>query len=162
MSKQPKPESPSEMGKRLIEEKEQQQKQQNQAAYTLAERLMQSVVADTVDVPFKDSQGEFTVTCRRFTRSERNQVTTLFAETYRAVEDAKKTKTAVNPTEQAEREKKFLALLAYPSGVCLDDALDMNFWLKGDYPENLAVHILNSVSVSVAKATDAAESFRKN
>lgn len=152
-------ESPVEMGKRIIEEKERKDAAKAAADATeersLTERLMKAVFIDTVEVTCIDDKGAFIVRCRRFTWSEHELFLKFIGEVEGQKIDLSDSKVKV------EAYKTFFGLLAYPTGVCLDPELDFAFWSSGKYSLTLPTKILNAVRNQTEASVAAASSFRQ-
>lgn len=120
---------------------------------SVKERLMRSVKSNTVDVPFNDDLGGFTVKCRVPTWSEQEQLGRL-------KDLLENLKDPLNP-KYDESKECFFRLFAYPNGICLDASLDMTFFKNGCFGMDFPLKLITSVVNATHKSLTDVGSFRK-
>jgi hypothetical protein len=115
-------------------------------------------------VPLKDEAGEFNVKCRAFTVKEQSVVFGLLDELFK-LSAAQKDPKVNSPEKVLERYKQAMAtarsLIAYPTGICLDSELTLEFWGGGDYTSDLPFYIMRYVLDHQNEAVRNAMLFRK-
>ena len=132
-------------------EKDKQREQKDlEKQLSVRERLMRRVGQTVVEVPFKDDLGEFKVKCRLLSEYEQRKLVLLGAEI-----------TKIETPEDYDKKMGDLKrFLAYPSGVCLDPDLNLEFWKKGNYAMQDMLKIVTEVSKQTGQLVEETRSFR--
>jgi hypothetical protein len=148
-----------ELGKQLIEEKERKDAVAAEAKQTreltIAERLIESVTCDVVKVPMKDSRGDYHILCRKFTWEEQTKLQKALAGLRKAAD-----LTAEKAPDLEAVQTMFLELIAYPTGVCLQPELNMEFWKAGKFGQEVPTKIFAAVGAATKQSIIDAQSFR--
>lgn len=148
-----------EIGKQLIEEKERKDAVAAEAKQTreltIAERLIESVTYDVVKVPMKDSRGDYHILCRKFTWEEQTKLQKALAGLRKAAD-----LTDEKAPDLEAAQTMFLELIAYPTGVCLQPELNMEFWKAGKFGQEVPTKIFAAVGAATKQSVDDAQSFR--
>jgi len=118
---------------------------------SIRERLMRRVGQMVVEVSFKDDLGEFKVKCRLLTEQEQRKLVGLGAEITKID----------TPKQYDETMGQLKRFLAYPSGICLDSSLNLEFWKKGNYAMQDMLKIVTEVSKQTGQVVEETRSFRK-
>jgi len=114
------------------------------AGLTIADRLTRRAKAQTIGLTLEDEGGEFIIKMRQPTRAE--------------MEDLQKTRDALKDekTQDAANDR----LCGMLSDLCLDESLDYEFWLAGNYSMIDLVDIIDRLFESLVVRVKAAQSFR--
>ncbi len=116
---------------------------------TIAERLTLSALERTIDVPFKDSHGKFTVKMHTPLRSEYDEIVRIQDELMKGE----------NPKQIQKEGDTLLRLIA---SLSVDDTLDYAFWKDGDYDPMDMIHLMEAITSRMTEKMVEAQSFRKN
>lgn len=114
---------------------------------TIAERLTLSALERFINVPFKDSHGEFTVKMHMPLRDEYDEIVRLEGEL---------------KSKDAERmEKASASLFKAFASLCVDNSLNYEFWESGAYDPMDMLQLMAAVTSEMAEKVQEAQSFRK-
>ena len=119
---------------------------ENAAGLTIAERLTRRAKEQTVELTLEDEGGEFGIEMRQPTRAE--------METLQKTRDALK-----DEGTQNEANKHLCTML---EDLCLDDSLDYQFWMAGDYDMIDLIDIVDRLFESLVVRVKAAQTFRSD
>jgi len=115
------------------------------------ERLMRRLNYKVIEIPFEDDLGPFNLKCRTLTEREQRKVIQVQT-------------SLVNITTLEKYEEvmeQLYSILAYPSGVCVDESLDVKFWKSGNFSSELPLQILLEVADKTRERLTETRSFRK-
>ena len=114
---------------------------------SIAERLTLSALERVINIPFKDSHGEFTVKMHVPLRNE-------FDEIVRLQEEIK----SGNDKRIEKASDTFFRIIA---SLCIDDSLNYEYWKDGAYDAMDMIHLVECLTSEMAKKVQEAQSFRK-
>ena len=120
-------------------------------AMTIRDKLMARTNKIFVNVNIE--AVDESIKCRLFKWKEEKQLNAIFKELQNK-----------DITEQREKEleTEMFKLVAYPSGVCLDKTLTMDFWQSGDFNLDVPIMIARQVGLATKERIDEARFFRKS
>lgn len=118
----------------------------NAVALTVAERLTRRAKNKTIDLPLTDEDGDYNIEMRSPTRKCLDKLLAY--------------QTAIKkPEEQVVANEKICRALDY---LCIDESLNYDYWINGDYDVNDLVLIIQKLFENFANIIKEAESFRSN
>jgi len=114
------------------------------AGLTIADRLTRRAKERTVSLELSDHEGDFEITMRQPTRAE--------------MDDLQKMQIAIqNESTQDEANDRLCVSLG---DLCLDESLDYEFWMAGNYSMEDLIEIIQKLFESLVARVKAAQSFR--
>jgi hypothetical protein len=116
------------------------------AGLTIAERLTRRSKAQTVELTLDDEGGEFGIEMRQPTRAE--------------MDDLQKMRAAIQ--EEGSQDEANERLCRTLEDLCLDESLDYQFWMAGDYDMIDMIDIVNKLFESLVVRVKAAQTFRSD
>ena len=114
------------------------------AGLTIAERLTRRAKAQTVELTLEDEGGEFGIEMRQPTRAE--------------MDELQRMQLAIQEEGTQDEANKRLCMML--KDLCLDDSLNYQFWLAGDYDMIDMIDIINKLFESLVVRVKAAQTFR--
>lgn len=158
-------ESSVEIGKRVIEEDDRKEQERERQYDSTAQRLMSRLNTITVDVPFENERGTFTIKCRIPTRRESQEAMKITREFTRlntaAAEKKNLKKTQKLMTELEDLFSRLYKLVAYPDGICRDPELNMTYWEAGNFSSDLPLTLITFAQQNSRQAILNAKFFRR-
>lgn len=115
-------------------------------AMSVADRLTRRAKAQTVDLTLSDGVGDFIITMRQPTRREMDDLQKLQND----IQD-------VNTQDEANK-----SLCGMLDSLCIDDSLNYDFWMSGNYSMNDLITLVQKLFESLVKQVKSAQSFRKD
>lgn len=119
---------------------------ENAAGLTIAERLTRRAKAQTVELMLEDEGGEFGIEMRQPTRAE--------------MDDLQKMRAAIQ--EEGSQDEANDRLCRTLEDLCLDESLDYQFWMAGNYDMIDMIDIVNKLFESLVVRVKSAQSFRSD
>ena len=116
------------------------------AGLTIAERLTRRAKEQTVSLELSDHEGDFWIVMRQPTRAE--------------MDDLQKLQLAIQDEDAQDDANDRLCVML--EALCLDDSLDYEFWMDGNYSMADMIEIIQKLFESLVARVKAAQSFRKD
>jgi len=149
--------------KKIAEADEAKEKAELIEALSAKDRLLRRLRFQTVQVPFTDDLGEFTIEARLLSPSESRRVSDLRMKLYKLSNQLRsgKSEKELNKLKK-ESEDVVSELYEIVGAVCIDPDLDAEYWKTGSgFNLDVPLRILDAVSgVSPAEA-EATKKFRE-
>ena len=115
-------------------------------AMTVADRLTRRAKAQTVELTLSDDEGNIIIAMRQPTRREMDDLQKLQKE----LQDEK---------TQDNANKRLCKML---DSLCIDDSLDYDFWMAGNYGMDDLIAIVQKLFESLVEQVRSAQSFRQD
>ncbi len=122
---------------------------------SIRERLLRRTYLKPIEVTLSDDLGPFKILCRPLTWNEQKDI----AKFEKIIADAAKNGNVDKLTK--DFEEYLFKFLAYPTGVCLNPELNIDYWRSGDFDASIAKTILFSLGTQAAIARENVASFRE-
>jgi len=117
---------------------------ENAVGLTIAERLTRRAKAKTVELPMNDEDGDFAIVMQQPTRVE--------------MDDLRVMQIAIqNESTQDAANDQLCVIL---ESLCIDDSLDYEFWMAGNYDMIDLIDIVNKLFESLTTRVKEAQTFR--
>lgn len=113
-------------------------------AMSIADRLTRRAKAQTVDLSLSDVVGDFIITLRQPTRKEMDELQEL-------------QKDIQDKNMQLEANRTLCEML---DSLCIDDSLNYDFWMAGNYSVTDLIIIIQKLFESLVEQVKTAQSFR--
>ena len=117
---------------------------ENAAGLTIADRLTRRAKAQTVELSLKDEGGDFSISMRQPTRAEMEYLQ----------------KTRDEMTVESKQDEANERLSTKLGDLCIDDSLDYDFWMAGNYDMIDLMDLVDKLFESLVERVKAAQSFR--
>ena len=116
------------------------------AGLTIADRLTRRARTQTVELPYKDEDGEFSIVLRTPTRKELDMLLVI------------QTNLQKVDTQDAAGEKLCYML----DDLAIDSSLNYAYWKEGDYSMDDFIQIFAKIYTAIADQVQEVQTFREN